>query len=193
MNDKKKIILISTYASILTLVMIYGFALSPTPLVSMYVGRFDSTFHYYVTVKIYHHETGVWVTLFSGRPNLLTTNGKNYIKEQLGNSAVGNSSVAKYISLSASGSAPDVSWTQLPSEIANNNLSRVAGDYASTGDGTWTIHYLFTSTGTVTVTLIGLNHASSGDGNLVSAYAFGVVATMGSGDKLDATWSNSVA
>jgi len=144
----------------------------------------------YVTVDAYHYDeaTGTYVHFYHDESsNDLTTLGKNWIEDQLGDSP--GTDPAKWISLSLDASALSAAWTQIPSEIVANGLERAAGTYASTGDGVWTILWQFTATGTHTgVQLTGLQYASSGDGNLMAAKKFTAV-TLASGDKLTVTWT----
>lgn len=116
---------------------------------------------------------------------VITTIGKNWIEDQLGDSP--GTDPAKWISLSSDTGSPAVGWTQIPSEIASGGLERASGTYASTGDGQWTIEHQFTASATHTdVQLTGLQWASSGDGNLFGADTFTPV-TLNSGEKLTVT------
>lgn len=122
---------------------------------------------------------------------VLTTTGKNWIEDQLGDSP--STDPAKWISLSTNSTSPSVAWTQIPQEIVSGGLERAAGTYASTGDGNWTISYQFTASDTHTdVRLTGLQWASSGDNNLLASDTFTPV-TLNSGDKLTITWTCSVS
>ena len=144
----------------------------------------------YVTVDAYHYDeaTGSYIHFYHDESsNLLTTIGKNWIEDQLGDSP--GTDPAKWISLSTSSSAPDAAWTQIPTEIAADGLERAAGTYASTGDGVWTISKTFTATGAHTnVQLTGLNWASCGSGNLMAANTFTAV-TLATDDSLTVTWT----
>jgi hypothetical protein len=88
-------------------------------------------------------------TFLSHHAATLTTIGKNWIEDQLGDSP--STDPAKWISVSTSASSPSAAWTQIPTEIASGGLTRGVGTYASTGDGTWTITVTFTSTGKPTL------------------------------------------
>jgi len=166
----------------------------------MYVPPVDPTlnppigFHYFVTISV--HRAGepedLWQILYQGVPNLLTNNGLTYIKQQLGNVAVSNSSVGRYISLSETSDEPTASWVVLPDEISTSGLARAEGTYTSTGTGTWTIVKTFTSEDTFTVKVTGLHHASSGSGNLIAVVQFTTPVTLADGDSLQVTWSCSV-
>lgn len=121
----------------------------------------------------------------------LTTIGKNYIEDQLGDSP-NATAPAKWISVSTSSDSPAAGWTQIPTEISTNGLERASGTYTSTGDGVWTIHYQFTATGTHTdVQLTGLQWDDAGDNNLLGADTFTPV-TLNSDDKLTVTWTITV-
>jgi len=121
---------------------------------------------------------------------VLTTIGKNWIEDQLGDSPSTNP--AKWISLSTSTSTPLASWTQIPTEITTGGLERATGTYTSTGDGVWTISLQFTASATHTnVQLCGFQYAVSGDGNLMWADTFTPV-TLSISDKLTVTGTTTV-
>lgn len=122
---------------------------------------------------------------------VLTTIGKNWIEDQLGDSP--STDPAKWISLSTNTSTPLASWTQIPTEIATGGLERASSTYTSTGDGVWTISHQFTASATHTaVQLCGFQYAVSGDGNLMWADTFTPV-TLNSGDKLTVTGTTQIS
>ena len=128
---------------------------------------------------------------WSYHAGVLTTIGKNWIEDQLGDSPAADP--AKWVSLSTSASSPSAAWTQIPTEIVANGLERAAGTYASTGDGVWTISHQFTASGPHTdVQLTGLQWAAAGDGNLLASDTITPV-TLGSGDKLTVTWAITIS
>jgi len=144
------------------------------------------TYSLHVTVyvqRVGEEEPKFW----SHHAGVLTTIGKNWIEDQLGDSP--GTDPAKWISVSTSTSTPLASWTQIPTEITTGGLARAAGTYASTGDGQWTESYQFTASATHTdVQLTGLQWAASGNNNLLGADTFTPV-TLNSGDKLTVTWT----
>jgi len=123
---------------------------------------------------------------------VLTTIGKNWIEDQLGDSPA--TDPAKWISCSNDATPPDAAWTQLPSEINANGLTRAAGTYVSTGDGTWNISNTFSITGTQSVQLYGLQWVSTpvSDGNLLCADT-STQKNCSNGDTLKVTWMISVS
>jgi len=128
---------------------------------------------------------------WSYHAGVLTTIGKNWVEDQLGDSPA--TDPAKWISLSTSASSPSAAWTQIPTEIVANGLERAAGTYASTGDGVWTISHQFTASGPHTnVQLMGIQWAASGDGNLMWSDTITPV-TLGSGDKLTVTATTTIS
>jgi len=131
-------------------------------------------------------------TFWSYHVGVLTTIGKNWCEDQLGDSPSTNP--AKWISLSTSASSPSAAWTQIPTEITTGGLERVAGAYASTGDGVWTISFQFTATATHTaVQLVGFQWAITPlDGTLMWADTINP-ATLNSGDKLTITGTSTVS
>ena len=143
-----------------------------------------------VVVEAYHYDevTGKYVLFYRDESsNLMVTIGFDWVEDQLGDSP--SNDPAKWISLSLSTSSPAAGWTQIPTEIAADGLSRASGTYSSTGVGTWTIIAEFNATATHTdVQLTGLQSAVSGDGNLVAANTFTPV-TLNNGDALTITWT----
>ena len=141
-------------------------------------------------VTVYVQRVGEEPVFWSHHAGVLTTIGKNWIEDQLGDSP--STDPAKWISVSTSTDSPAAGWTQIPTEIATGGLERAAGTYASTGDGVWTISHQFTASATHTnVQLTGLQYAATGDNNLLGADTFTPV-TLNSGDKLTVTWTVTV-
>ena len=125
--------------------------------------------------------------------NLLTTAGKNLIKNYLGTSQ-GDS--VDYIALcnqtlgTASGgcSDPAVGNTTLSSEYTQGGLARAQGTYLSNSDGNWSITYTFTATDDALETnMTGLFNASS-DGTLFALNTFTDV-TLQTNDQLSVNWT----
>ena len=143
-----------------------------------------------VVVEAYHYDeaTGTYVLFYRDESsNLMVTIGFDWVEDQLGDSP--SNDPAKWISLSLSTSSPAAGWTQIPTEIAADGLSRASGTYSSTGVGTWTIIAEFNATAThIDVQLTGLQSADTGDGNLVAANTFTPV-TLNNGDALTITWT----
>ena len=69
-------------------------------------------------------------TFWSHHPGVLTTIGKNWIEDQLGDSP--STDPAKWISVSTNVTEPSAAWTEIPQEIAADGLTRASGTYAST-------------------------------------------------------------
>lgn len=131
---------------------------------------------------------------FSEHAGVLTTIGKNYIEGKLGNNfTIASYPSAQWISLSNDAGAPGAAWTEIPNEIAANNLTRAQGAYTSTGDGVWTISSTFTASGNQAVQLAGLQWApgSATDNNLLCADQISA-ASMIAGDTLTLTWTNTI-
>ena len=130
---------------------------------------------------------GTYTILVSKHAGVLTTIGKNWIEDQMGDSP--STTPAQYISLSSSASGPSSAWTQIPTEIVDGNgLARTLGTYASTNDGVWTISKQFTcSSGSYSnVQLAGINYGVSGDNNLLSADTF-TPTSLAVGEKITIT------
>jgi hypothetical protein len=153
----------------------------------------------YFTPLVMQYHVDVWIQrvgedpmFWSHHAGVLTTIGKNWLEDQIGDSP--STTPASYISLSLSASSPSAAWTQIPSEIADGNgLARALAAYASTGDGQWTELKQFTASGSyVSVQLTGLQYGSSGDNNLLCSDTFTPV-TLASGDKITVTWTITVS
>jgi hypothetical protein len=136
-----------------------------------------------------HRRNGI-IMGFSEHAGTLTDIGADYIEGLLGNNA--STASAQWISLSNNASAPDSGWTQIPEEIAANNMSRAQGAYTSTGTGQWTIVKTFTASGSQSVQLAGLNWAPSGDNNLLCADQISA-ASLIDDDTLELTWTLTVS
>lgn len=124
--------------------------------------------------------------------NLLTTAGKNLIKNYLGNG--GTVSAVNYTGLcnaTAGCSAPAVGDTTLENEYTNSGLARTSGTYSSIGNGNWSIYTEFTATAdNLIVNKTGLFNQSSG-GTLFAENTFTLV-TMQTNDKLMNNWTIQV-
>lgn len=123
----------------------------------------------------------------------LTTIGKNWIEDQLGDSP--STDPAKWIACSNTTDSASAAWTELPDEITTDGLTRAAGTYASTGDGTWNQTYTFSVTGTNSTVAYGLHWAASGDNNLLCGENQGAGSGKNviSGDTLAVTWQVTVS
>lgn len=143
-----------------------------------------------IHLRATHRDKDGNIKMFSEHAGTLTTIGKNYIEDLLGNNGTDPSS--DRISLSASSNSPAAAWEGLPAEIAANNLSRASSTYASTGDGAWTITKLFTASGTQEVRLAGLHWGPSGNGTLLCADSI-TLASMVDDDTLELEFSLSVS
>lgn len=125
-----------------------------------------------------------------GNAGVLTTIGKNWIENQLGNSP--STVSAQFIALSTDTSTPSASWTAIPNEITTGGLGRAQGAYSDNGDGSWKISKTFTASASFTgVQLTGLYYASSGS-YLLAADTFSAV-NLNSGDQLTVTWTITVS
>ena len=155
-------------------------------------------------VKAYHQgglyakgsvEVHIWVQknaeVAEHHAGVLTTIGKDWIEDQLGDSP--STDPAKWISCSDDASSPSAAWTQIPTEINANGLARATGTYASTGTGAWNVTYTFTATGTQSCRLYGLQWVSTpqSNNNLLCSDTSSQK-NLGSGDTLKVTFQVSV-
>jgi hypothetical protein len=150
------------------------------------------TWWWSVTGQMLQEADGSYSILWSRHAGVLTTIGKNWLEDQIGDSP--STTPATYISLSVSTDTPLNTWTIITGELNAGGMGRKLGAYASTGDGTWTILKQFTANATTTaLQLTGLNwSATACAGNtLLCADTFTPV-TLASGDKVTVTWSLQV-
>jgi len=148
------------------------------------------TWYWSATGQMWQEPDGSYSILWSRHAGVLTTIGKNWIEDQMGDSP--SADPAKWIALSCNVTAPSAAWTQIPNEIVVNGLERAAGTYASTGNGVWTESKQFTASGAhVSVQLVGIQWADAGDNNLLWADTFAPV-TLANGDKLTITATTTV-
>jgi len=124
--------------------------------------------------------------LLSCQSNLLTNDGKDYIRELLG--AGSADGAAKYIAV-GNGTNTSLTDSTLDAEITTCGLARTTGTYtASGGNGNWTLSKTFDSTCVLSVVnTTALFNASSG-GTLFSGTNF-TSASLQSGDQLAITWN----
>lgn len=112
-----------------------------------------------IHVEMYHYRNGVLIG-HSHHAGVLTTLGKNWIEDQLGDSP--SADPAKWIGLSNSTDSPSAAWTEIPAEITTGNMGRAAGTYASTGDGAWNITNSFSPSEGNSTRLVGFYYAAAG-------------------------------
>lgn len=142
--------------------------------------EFNAKFELHMTVR--HYRDGVLLSE-TYHAMSLTTLGKNWIEGILGDTV--GADVAKYIGSSNSSDTFSAAWTVLPDEITTDGLSRAAGTYASTGDGTWNCTKSFSVTGTNATKLYGLYYASTGSYLLAAEQqGEGAQKNLNSGDTL---------
>jgi len=130
---------------------------------------------------------------YSYHDGTLTTIGKNWIEDQLGDSPA--TDPAKWISVSNTTQTPNATWTTNYEEITTDGLARAAGTYADDGDGDWNQTKTFSVSGTNSTVCYGLHWAASGDNNLLCAenQGAGNRKNVNSGDTLAVTWQASVS
>lgn len=131
--------------------------------------------------------------LIDSKDNMLVTNGKTYIRTQVGSGGATGSSSASYLSLSNDGTAPDAAWTDIPSEIVANGLERAQGTYAANGTGAWNYTKTWTATGAQSAQLVGLNYGNTANDATLFAAVQLSSATLATNDQLQVIYSISVS
>jgi len=150
---------------------------------------FDAKFELHMTVA---HWRGGKLLSETYHAMSLTTLGKNWIEGILGDSV--GADVAKYIASSNSSDTFSAAWSAIPDEITTDGLSRAAGTYADTGDGTWNVTKSFSVSGTNATKLYGLYYASSGNYLLAAEQqGEGSQKNLNSGDTLEITVQGTVS
>lgn len=131
--------------------------------------------------------------LIDSKDNLLVTNGKTYIRTQIGSGSASASSSASYLSLSNDTTAPDAAWTNITAEITTNGLARAQGTYAANGTGAWNFSKTWTATGAQSARLVGLNYGNTAnDGTLFASVQFSS-APLATNDQLQIIYSIAVS
>jgi hypothetical protein len=131
-----------------------------------------------ISGQMWQNPDGTWTIYWSHHAGIVTTIGKTFMQNKLGNNGFANATkYVVYISLSASAGGTNANHKQLPAEITANNLGRAIGAFASTGATTWTITKTFTDTGAPTsdIQMAGYNwdtYAASPLGNLFAEDTF---------------------
>lgn len=151
-----------------------------------------ATWYWSATGQMWRESDGSYSIFWSRHAGVLTTIGKNWLEDQIGDSP--STTPATYISLSVNTATPLNTWTIITGELNAGGMGRKLGAYASTGDGTWTILKQFTANATTTaLQLTGLNWSATAcaDNTLLCADTFTPV-TLASGDKVTVTWSLQV-
>lgn len=150
------------------------------------------SYHGHVDVYKIPADTGK-LELVDSKDNLLVTNGKTYIRTQIGSGSATGSSSASYLSLSNDATAPDAAWVDIPAEIVANGLSRAQGTYAANGTGAYNYTKTWTATGAQSAQLVGLNYGNTAnDGTLFASVQFSGV-TLATNDQLQIIYSISVS
>ena len=150
-----------------------------------------------------HYRVQAWIIKADGTViqvadtlNVYTNIGKNWTRNELGDTATASTNVARHISLSESSSTPAATWTILPTEITTGGCDRNSGTFtALSGNGSWKIEYTFSVGASFTIRCTGLHWIATdnSDNNMIAAAQFSTPATVASGDSLLVRWSNSVS
>jgi len=181
MKEKMKEMIPRSVTIAAVLLILFGAIIVTPTTTSTSVGGLGARMEFHVTAYI-QRAGEAEPSLWSYHAGVITTIGLNWVEDQLGDSP--GADPAKWISLSSDAGPPSAAWTQLPSEIVTGGLIRVAGAYASTGNGMWTISKTFTANATtVGVQLVGIHWAASGNNNLMWSDLITSV-TLNSGDKM---------
>ena len=167
------------------LVLMAVFALSPTAQDKVYQLLEAPRYHAMVHVTVDRPGVGTIYT-YQGH-NVLTNNGKNFIEQELGDSASATTEVANALAL-GNGSTPTATSTSLDSEITDCGLAKATGTYADDGTGQWNITKTYTSTCDNEVVNTTALYTSS-TSTMFAGDAFSSSVTLQSGDQITVTWN----
>lgn len=142
---------------------------------------------YKAMVHITVERPGVGIIYDYTSHNVLTNNGKDFIEQELGDSASATTEVANKIVL-GNGSAPTASSTSLDSEITDCGLAKATGTYTNNGVGNWNITKTFTSSCDSELVNTTALYTSSSD-TMFAGDSFSDSVTLQSGDQISVTWN----
>lgn len=182
MNRKRTLQVSAVFVAIMLMSL---YLLAPEEEVT--IEEYGTNLGFEIHVTMYHYRDGVLIN-WDHHAGTLTTIGKNYIEDQLGDSP---GAVADYIALSNNTGAPSAGWTELPDEITTGGMSRAQGTYQDEGDGVWNITKSFSPTETNSTQLTGL-HWGAGASTLLAADIFNII-NYENGDTVTITWQITVS
>lgn len=146
------------------------------------------------TGKMTPSADGRWDIVWSRHAGVLTTDGKDWLEDQISDSP--GATPAAYVALTRDAHAPAAGDHGLWSEInTGGGLDRVVGTYTSTGAGAWTVVKAFTAdAGYTAVQATGLHWSDTDDDNntMLCADTF-AAATLAASDTLTCTWTLSIS
>lgn len=145
--------------------------------------------HGYVTVQVWRKATGQWEMIDENRPNLLTTDGRDFYHAQVLTNTSAGTRGSGFLAVTTDSAAPAAGDTTLTSEITTNGLARADATTKTHTDNTnsTTIEHEWTASGTHTnVQKCALFNASS-SGTMTHEGSF-TAASLISGDKLKVTY-----
>ena len=144
----------------------------------------------YLTVRKYSAAEDKWYTLADHKPNLLTTDGRDFFIQQCYINTSAGTRGANYIAVSTDSGAPAAGDTTLTGEISTNGLQRADADQKNHSDNSNAVSIIheYTASGSHTnVQKCALfNDPSAG---IMTHEGTFTPASLISGDKLQVTYS----
>jgi len=128
--------------------------------------------------------------------NVLTTEGADYIEDQIGDSPSATL-IGKYVGVSndssytASAAHGETEWVAV--EAVADGLNRATGTYGDIGTGNWWINYTWTATGTTTNIKNAALLTNGTGGTLIAEAALSSTVNLENGDTLKIAWNNTVS
>jgi hypothetical protein len=127
--------------------------------------------------------------------NLLTSGGKDWIKNLIGNWA-GGSTAAKNIGTANTSTgcvdAQTLNGLTTPSVFSDIATNPIAGTYASIGTGNWTISKVFTANATINTINATALYNSTSEGGATVLFAcnnFSSPVSLSANDQMNITWT----
>lgn len=146
----------------------------------------------YVSAVVIKADTGERIQLALLKHNLLTNNGRDWMKDQVYKNTSAGTRGSGYVALTESVITPAVGDTALTGEIATNGLTRADATTKTNSAGTnaMVVEHTFTATGAFTSVLASaLFNAASGVTMTHTANFTTGSGTLATNDTLKVTWT----
>jgi hypothetical protein len=194
---RKQLLVLGVVAILSALVVAAGLmSVQPTQQVA---GIVDDGLHYGSVVTLTQYRPGVGIISQQTFHNVVTDEGKDYIKAMLGSSSSGFGSM-NYFGLSNNATYTPAAattgalWKSDVTEITGSGLDRATASYFSNGVGNWTLSKTWTASGAKTgIKLAGMfNDTYANTGNMLAVNGYTSV-DLQALDQLTLNWTVSIS
>lgn len=159
----------------------------------------DDGLHYGSAVTLTQYRPGVGIISEQTFHNVVTSEGKDYIKVMLGSDSTGFGSM-KYFGLSNNATHVPAAattaafWKSDVGEVTGSGLDRATASYFSNGVGNWTLSKTWTASGAVAnIQLAGMfNDTYANTGYMLAENNFTAV-SLQANDQLTLNWTVSIS